>query len=55
MSEISNQNNNIFLEIKFEFLGIPQNKPMMENDLEKALVEHIEKFLFFPLLGDKIV
>lgn len=29
----------------FEFLGIPENKPMMENDLEKALVEHIEKFL----------
>ena len=29
----------------FEFLGIPDNKPIMENDLEKALVEHIEKFL----------
>lgn len=29
----------------FEFLGIPENKPMMENDLEKALVKHIEKFL----------
>ena len=29
----------------FEFLGIPENKPMMENDLEKALVDHIEKFL----------
>lgn len=29
----------------FEFLGIPENKPVMENDLEKALVQQIEKFL----------
>lgn len=29
----------------FEFLGIQENKPKMESDLEKALVEHIEKFL----------
>jgi predicted nuclease of restriction endonuclease-like (RecB) superfamily len=29
----------------FEFLGIPENKPMMESDLEKALVRQIEKFL----------
>jgi len=29
----------------FEFLGIPENKPMMEDDLEKALVQQIEKFL----------
>ena len=29
----------------FEFLGIPENKPMMESDLEKALVKQIEKFL----------
>ena len=29
----------------FEFLGIPENKPMMESDLERALVLHIEKFL----------
>ena len=29
----------------FEFLGIPEDKPMLENDLEKALVEQIEKFL----------
>lgn len=29
----------------FEFLGIPENKPMMESDLEKALVDQIEKFL----------
>lgn len=29
----------------FEFLGLPENKPMMESDLEKALIEQIEKFL----------
>lgn len=29
----------------FEFLGIPENKPVLESDLEKALVTHIEKFL----------
>ena len=29
----------------FEFLGIPETKPIMENELEKALVHQIEKFL----------
>ena len=29
----------------FEFLGLPEDKPMLESDLEKALVEKIEKFL----------
>lgn len=29
----------------FEFLGVPENKTMLESDLEKALVDHIEKFL----------
>lgn len=29
----------------FEFLGIPEEKPIMESDLEKALIAHIEKFL----------
>ncbi|HJB01915.1 MAG TPA: DUF1016 family protein [Candidatus Mediterraneibacter merdavium] len=29
----------------FEFLGLPENKSLMESDLEKALVEQIEKFL----------
>lgn len=29
----------------FEFLGIPENKPLLENDLEKALINQIEKFL----------
>lgn len=28
----------------FEFLGLPENKPMMESDLEEALVRQIEKF-----------
>lgn len=29
----------------FEFLGIPENKPFLESDLEKALVTQIENFL----------
>lgn len=29
----------------FEFLGIPEDKAFLESDLEKALVEQIEKFL----------
>ena len=29
----------------FEFLGLPEEKPIMESDLEKALITHIEKFL----------
>lgn len=29
----------------FEFLGLPENKPMMESDLEEALVRQIERFL----------
>lgn len=29
----------------FEFLGVPENKPMLEGDLEKALVRQIKKFL----------
>lgn len=29
----------------FEFLGFPEEKPVLESDLEKALVEQIEKFL----------
>lgn len=28
-----------------EFLGVPQNKPMLEKDLEKALITKIENFL----------
>ena len=29
----------------FEFLGIPEDQPMLESDLERALVQQIEKFL----------
>lgn len=29
----------------FEFLGIPENKPLLESDLEAALVRQIEDFL----------
>ncbi len=29
----------------FEFLGLPEEKPIMESDLEKTLITHIEKFL----------
>lgn len=29
----------------FEFLGIPEDKPLMESDLERALVQQIENFL----------
>ena len=29
----------------FEFLGLPESKPIMEKDLENALVRHLEDFL----------
>lgn len=29
----------------FEFLGLPEDKPLMESDLERALVQQIENFL----------
>lgn len=29
----------------FEFLGIPENKPVLEKDLEYKLIRHIEDFL----------
>lgn len=29
----------------FEFLGIPENKPILEKDLERKLINHIEDFL----------
>jgi predicted nuclease of restriction endonuclease-like (RecB) superfamily len=28
-----------------EFVGLPENKPMLEKDLERALINRIEKFL----------
>ena len=29
----------------FEFLGLPEDNPFLESDLERALVQQIEKFL----------
>jgi len=29
----------------FEFLGVPENKPLLEKDLERKLIRHIEDFL----------
>jgi predicted nuclease of restriction endonuclease-like (RecB) superfamily len=29
----------------FEFLGLPDNKPLLEKDLERKLIRHIEDFL----------
>jgi predicted nuclease of restriction endonuclease-like (RecB) superfamily len=29
----------------FEFLGLPENKPLLERDLERKLIRHIEDFL----------
>ncbi|MFP4470254.1 MAG: YhcG family protein [Bacteroidales bacterium] len=29
----------------FEFLGVPEHKPMLEKELEKKLIRHIEHFL----------
>lgn len=29
----------------FEFIGVPEDKPLLENDLERSLVQQIEKFL----------
>lgn len=28
-----------------EFLGLAEEKPMLESDLERSLIEHIENFL----------
>lgn len=44
-NEISSPADNIRDPYVFEFLGLPEDKPMMESDLEKALVGQIEKFL----------
>lgn len=44
-NEISKPQDMIRDPYVFEFLGIPENKPVMESDLEKALVQQIEKFL----------
>ena len=43
--EIAEPNDIIKDPYVFEFLGLPENKPVLESDLEKALVQQIEKFL----------
>lgn len=43
--EISQPADSIRDPYVFEFLGVPENKPVLESDLEKALVLQIEKFL----------
>ena len=44
-NEIATPNDIIKDPYVFEFLGLPEEKPIMESDLEKALITHIEKFL----------
>ena len=44
-NEISNPQDIIKDPYVFEFLNLPENKPIMENELEESLVRHIEKFL----------
>lgn len=44
-NEISNPADIIRDPYVFEFLGLPEDKAFLESDLEKALVERIEKFL----------
>ncbi len=44
-NEISSPSDLIRDPYVFEFLGLPEDKPVMESDLERALVLQIEKFL----------
>lgn len=44
-NEISKPSDIIRDPYVFEFLGLPEDKAFLESDLEKALVEQIEKFL----------
>ena len=44
-NEIANPQDVVKDPYVFEFLGLPEDKPMMESDLEEALVRRIEKFL----------
>lgn len=44
-NEISKPSDIIRDPYVFEFLGLPEDKPFLESDLEKALVQQIEKFL----------
>lgn len=44
-NEISTPEDMIKDPYVFDFLGLPEDKPMFESDLERVLVIHIEKFL----------
>lgn len=44
-NEISQASDIIREPYVFEFLGLPEDKPVLESDLENALVQQIEKFL----------
>lgn len=44
-NEIAKPEDIIWDPYVFEFLGLPEDKPIMESDLERALVQQIEKFL----------
>ena len=43
--EIANADDILKNPYVFEFLGIPENKPILEKDLEAKLIRHIEDFL----------
>jgi predicted nuclease of restriction endonuclease-like (RecB) superfamily len=43
--EISSPSDVIKDPYVFEFLGVPENKPLLEKDLERKLIKHIERFL----------
>ena len=43
--EILNAENILKNPYVFEFLGMPENKPILEKDLESKLIRHIEEFL----------
>lgn len=44
-NEVANPKDIVKDPYVFEFLGLPEDKPIMENELEESLVRHIEKFL----------
>jgi len=44
-AEIANPSDMIKDPYVFEFLGLPEDRPVLESDLEEALIRQIEKFL----------
>ena len=41
---INNQTDILKEPYVFEFLGIKENKPLLESDLEKSLINHLSAF-----------